>query len=613
MSVYLNFKRFLLGRTLPTSANKHERLSNAAALAVLSSDALSSVAYATEEILKVLVLTGGAFLGDSIWIASAITLLLIIITLSYQQTIFAYPNGGGAYIVAYDNLGVYPGLIAGAALMIDYVLTVTVSIASGVDNLISIPKLQMLQHYKVEICLLFIFLIALANLRGVKESGRIFMIPTYAFVVSILIMIAVGFYNQSSGHISGSYPVIAAKEPLSVFLILRAFSQGCAALTGVEAISNGVPAFKSPESKNARLTMAYMGAMLGIMFLGITHLATAYHIVPNDKETVISQLSHSILGNGFFYEFVQIATLLILLLAANTSYADFPRLSSLLAKDGYLPRQLMMLGDRLVFSNGIILLSVFGAILLIIFRGSVDSLISLYAIGVFTSFTLSQGGMVRHWFREQLRGWHIRAIVNGLGAITTATVLLVILRTKFAAGAWIVVVATPLLVALFLAIHRHYEFVKKRLTITQVPPRGYIPRPKVENPTHPAIVIVGQLNLGTFEALDYARSIADEIIALHVDIGSTDHEKLHAEWEDLESDIPLVILESPFRSVVSPIVDYVHDFEEQHPNVLSTVIIPTFVPRKWWQGFLHNQTALFLKNALRANRSRVVTTVRYYL
>jgi len=613
MSVFSQVKRVLVGESLPTSASSHERLNNAAALAVLSSDALSSVAYATEEILKVLVLAGSAALGGSIWVASAIALLLLIITLSYQQTIRAYPNGGGAYIVAHDNLGIYPGLVAAGALMIDYVLTVTVSIASGVDNLISIPALQPLRHYTVEICLLLIFLIMLANLRGVRESGRIFMIPTYVFITSIFIMIAVGFYKQATGQISVSPPMITATEPLGLFLILRAFSQGCTALTGIEAISNGVPAFKPPEWKNARVTMLYMGVILGSMFLGITHLASVYHIIPQEKETVISQLAHNILGNGLLYNLVQIATLLVLLLAANTSYADFPRLSSLLARDGFLPRQLALLGERLVYSNGIILLSFFGAVLLIVFKGSVDALISLYALGVFTSFSLSQAGMVRHWFKERSSGWQARAFMNGLGAITTTVVLAVILQTKFLAGAWIVVVAIPVVVSLFLAIHRHYQYVAGRLALGDIAPRSYIPRPKAEVVTHPAVVVVGQLNRGTLEALDYARSIADEVVAVHVDIGTTDREKLQQRWEQLEGDIPLVILDSPYRAIVSPIVDFVSEYERKHPGVLSTVIIPAFVTQNWWESLLHNQTTLFLKAVLRAKKSRVVTTVRYFL
>lgn len=614
---FTGIKRLLIGKSLPTSANSEERLNNFAALAVLSSDALSSVAYATEEILKVLVLAGSAAaLSNSIWIACAITLLLAIITLSYRQTIRAYPNGGGAYIVAHDNLGVRLGLVAAAALLIDYILTVTVSIASGVANFLSIPILHWLQPYTVEIGLLFIFLIMLANLRGIRESGRIFMIPTYAFIFSIFMMIAVGVYNQATGQIH-PIPLEPSKPEATfgLFLVLRAFAQGCTALTGVEAISNGVPVFKPPEWKNARTTMLYMGLVLGLMFLGITHLANLYHIVPKQGETVISLLAHQILGNGLLYNCVQIATLLVLLLAANTSYADFPRLSSLLARDGYAPRQLAMLGERLVFSNGIILLSIFAAVLIVATKGSVDALISLYAVGVFTSFTLSQAGMVRHWFKERSPGWQGSALMNGLGAITTAVVLLVLLQTKFLAGAWIVVIATPLLVSLFLSIHRHYQQMAERLSIEGIKPRNYAPRPKPEVATHPAVVVVGSLNLVTVEALDYARTIADEIVAVHIDsnTGFTNQEKMRQQWQELESDIPLEIVDSPYRSVVTPLIDFIDEFEERHPSVFSTVIVGAVVPRNWWESILHNQTAFFLKAALREQKSRVVTTVRYYL
>ena len=611
MSFSLRLKEFLLGKSLPTSAHAEERLSNAAALAVLSSDALSSVAYATEEILLVLVAAGSGTLGLSLPIAIAIILLLVMVVLSYRQTIRAYPKGGGSYIVARENLGLYPGLVAGGSLMIDYILTVTVSISAGTAALTSaIPKLH---GFTVELCLLFIFLLMLANLRGLRESGKLFMIPTYAFIVSIFVLIGLGLFKQAAGHVPSSYPNLPVKESLSLFFILRAFSAGCTALTGVEAISDGVLAFKQPEWKNARLTLLYLGAILGAMFIGITYLAHAYHVVPGQKQTVLSLLGHNILGNGPLYYFLQVATLFVLILAANTSFADFPRLCYFLARDGFLPRQLSLLGERLVYSNGIILLSLFAAVLIIIFEGEVSAIIPLYAVGVFTSFTLSQAGMVRRWFKERTSGWQASALMNGLGAISTAVVLGVIISTKFLGGAWIVVVAVPLLVSLFLAINRHYRFVAEEVSVRDLGPRGYIPRPKVEVSTHPAVVIIGQLNKGTVEALDYARSIADEIVGIHVDIGLTDHEKLQQQWQELEQDIPLVILESPYRSLISPICRFVSEFEADHPGVLSTIIIPAFVTRNWWEGLLHNQTAFFLKRALRAKKSRVVTTVRYYL
>ncbi|MBW4507530.1 MAG: APC family permease [Scytonematopsis contorta HA4267-MV1] len=612
MSFYPQIKQILLGKTLPTSAHSEERLSNYAALAVLSSDALSSVAYATEEILVILVAAGSGALSLSLPIAVAIILLLGIVVLSYRQTIKAYPKGGGSYIVARDNLGLFPGLVAGASLMIDYILTVTVSISAGTAALTS--AFPALQPFTVSLCLIFMVLLMLANLRGVKESGNIFMIPTYAFIVSIFVLIIFGLYKHATGQVVTSYPEIPVQQGLSLFFIMRAFSAGCTALTGVEAISDGVLAFKEPEWKNARLTLTFLGVILGIMFVGITYLSNIYHIVPHEHETVVSILGREILGTGSFYYFIQFVTLLILMLAANTSYADFPRLCYFLARDGFLPRQLALLGERLVYSNGIILLTLCAAVLVIIFKGDVSAVIPLYAVGVFTSFTLSQAGMVRRWFVERSSGWRSSALMNTFGAIATAIVLMVIISTKFLRGAWLVVVAIPILVYIFLAIHRHYEYVARRLSIEEIAPCSYPPRPKPEVINHPAVVLVGQLNRGTVQALDYARSIADDIVAVHVDIGSTDRERLQEKWQQLESDIPLKILESPYRSLIEPLLDFVTRYEaQQHSGVFTTVIIPVFVTRNWWDGLLHNQTTFFLKNALRATKSRVVTTVRYYL
>ena len=617
MAAYTTLKRLLIGQSLPTSAHAEQRLSKAAGLAVLSSDALSSVAYATQEILTILILAGGAALSLSLPIASAIVCLLAIVVLSYQQTIRAYPNGGGAYTVSKENLGLYPSLTAAAALLIDYVLTVAVSISAGIDALTS--AFPGLQPVSVWLCLLATTLIMVANLRGVKESGQLFMVPTYTFVVSIFLLVGVGLLKQATGQVT---PVTAVVEtagtlqPLSLFLILRAFSGGCTAMTGVEAISNGVLAFKTPEWQNARITMRYMGLLLGAMFLGLTDLAHAYRIYPSQEETVISQLGHQILGHGsfaWFYYVIQGATLLILLLAANTSYADFPRLSSLLAQDSFMPRQFSHLGERLVFSNGIVVLSALAALLLVVFQGRTDALIPLYAVGVFTSFTLSQTGMVVHWFKERTQGWRTSAVVNGLGALATTVVLAVIVITKFLLGAWLIVVMIPLIVALFLAVRRHYRYVAERLSIQDLAPRHYIPRPKTVVITHPAIVIVGQLNRGTVEALDYARSIADEVVAVHVDTGLTNRQRLEQRWQALEADIPLTILDSPYREIVAPIIEFVQRYEAMHPGVLSTVIIPTFVTKTLWDGILHNQTAFFLKTALLGKRCRVVTTVRYYL
>ncbi|HEY9828173.1 MAG TPA: APC family permease [Stenomitos sp.] len=613
MFSYSRLKRFLIGQSLPTSAHAEERLSNAAGLAVLSSDALSSVAYATEEILLVLVAAGSSALVWSLPIGCTIVGLLTVVILSYRQTIRAYPNGGGSYIVARENLGLYPGLVAGASLMIDYILTVTVSISAGTAALTS--AVPVLQNFTVELCLLFMALLMLANLRGVKESGQIFMIPTFIFIVCIFILIGWGLVQLWFGHaVIPDYPVDPpTKASLSLFFILRAFSAGCSALTGVEAISDGVLAFKPPEWQNASKTLLYLGLILGSMFIGITYLAHAYHIMPVEGQTVVSLLGRQILGLGPFYYFIQIATLLVLLLAANTSYADFPRLCYFLARDGFLPRQLAFLGERLVYSNGIIILSLAAAALIIVFQGSTNAVIPLYAVGVFTSFTLSQAGMVRRWFRTRAEGWEAGAILNGLGAMVTAVVLVVIVATKFTQGAWVVVFGIPIVVYGFMRIYRHYRLVANRLSLQSVAPRSYMPYTPAENPTHPAVVIVGQLNRGTLEALDYARSIADEITALHVDIGSTDREKLQKRWQEFGNGIPLVITESPYREIVLPIVEYVGEYEAQYPGLMTTVVIPTFVTRNWWEGLLHNQTAFFLERALLAKKSRVVTRVRYYL
>jgi amino acid transporter len=590
MSLYPQIKQFFLGKSLPTSAHSEERLSNGAALAVLSSDALSSVAYATEEILLVLVAAGSGALGLSLPIAVAIIALLAIVVLSYRQTIRAYPQGGGSYIVARENLGLYPGLVAGGSLMIDYILTVTVSISAGTAALTS--AIPVLKSHTVLLCLFFIFLIMLANLRGVKESGQIFMVPTYAFITSIFLLIGIGLFKYTTGQVITEYPSLPVSESISVFFILRAFSAGCTALTGVEAISDGVLAFKTPEWKNARLTLLYLGVILGFMFVGISYLANIYHIVPEAGQTVVSLLGRVILGNGPVYYFLQIVTLLVLMLAANTSYADFPRLCYFLARDGFLPRQLSLLGDRLVYSNGIMLLSICAGVLVIIFKGQVNAIIPLYAVGVFTSFTLSQAGMVRHWFQEQTRGWRASAIMNSLGAFSTLIVLLVIICTKFLLGAWLVVIAIPLVVTLFAAIHRHYQYVAERLSIHDLAPRTYISVPKPAVITHPAVVVVGQLNRGTVEALDYARTIADKIVAVHVDIGSTDREELHKKWQNLEADIPLEIIESPYRSVIDPIVDFIGQFQKNHPGVFTTIIIPAFVPRNWWDSILPEKLGL---------------------
>src|SRR5437868_6527648 len=457
-------KRWLVGPPMPLAQARHERLSKRVALAVFSSDALSSVAYATEEILLILVLAGTAALHYSVPIALAITALLAIVAISYQQTIHAYPSGGGSYIVARENLGSVPGLVAAAALLVDYVLTVSVSVAAGVAAVTS--AMPHLAEHKVAIGVGCVAVIALANIRGVRESGRIFAVPTYFFIVSFGILLLEGFSRLATGSLPATPPPdIPAVEALTWFLILRAFASGCTAMTGIEAISNGIPAFRPPESRNAAITLGWMAVILSTMFAGLTVLADRLGIVPVATETVVSQIARRLHGTGVFYYMIQAATALILVLAANTSFADFPRLSSLLARDRFVPRQFANLGERLVFSNGILVLAGMAAVLLVIFGGETHALIPLYAVGVFISFTLSQSGMVRRWLRVRGPGWPHRLAINAIGALTTGIVTLVIAVTKFTHGAWIVVLVIPMLVAGFIAMRRHYDDVAMQLSL----------------------------------------------------------------------------------------------------------------------------------------------------
>src|SRR6266516_2943778 len=510
-------KRLLIGEPIATAQAEHERLTNFKALAVLSSDAISSVAYATEAILITLVAAGSGNLGITLPISLAIVSLLGIVALSYRQTIPAYPNGGGSYIVAKDNLGTVPGLIAAASLMIDYVLTVSVSVAAGVQALATLFPILSPTLVIVSIDVALVLLIMMVNLRGVRESGSIFAVPTYIFIGSALLLIAVGFFKSfvlQHNPVIGHFHYVAATEPLSLFLILRSFAAGCAAITGTEAISNGIPAFKKPEARNAATTLTWMVVSLGTLFIGTTVLAMSYHIeaIPSGNPTVIGQIAQQVFTGPLFfmYPVFQLATLFILTLAANTSYADFPRLSSLLARDHFLPHQFAFRGDRLAFSIGIVFLAVLASLLLVIFQGDTTSLINLYAVGVFMSFTLSQGGMVRHWWRLRSvkKGWWRSFAINGLGALTTLLVAMVISFTKFLSGAWIVVILIPLLVVMFLGIHRHYLHVERERT-TEIPMR-----PKDIH--HRFIVPVTRLNPAAKRVLAHARSITQEVTALHV-------------------------------------------------------------------------------------------------
>jgi amino acid transporter len=668
-------KRLFVGNPLKTQQSVHERLTKKTALAVFSSDALSSTAYATEEILLVLAVAV-AFGQTTAFhyvapISVGIAVLLVIVATSYRQTIHAYPSGGGAYIVAKENLGTTPGLVAGAALLVDYILTVSVSIAAGVAAITSMvqgTQLDWLDEHKVLLCLVFISFIAVANLRGVRESGALFAAPTYAFLACFLFMIAYGLFHYftvgGAAVVPGEDELKIAEgykyQPITLFLILGAFSNGCAALTGIEAISNGVPAFKKPEARNASTTLVIMAALLTTMFLGTSVMAYLYGVHPHESETVISQFARIMFTGafGWFYYVVQITTALILLLAANTSFADFPRLASLLARDRFLPRQFANRGDKLVFSNGIVILAIFSGILVAVFGGDTSRLIPLYAVGVFISFTLSQTGMVRHWLRERAgkraersashgerqkklpdersaaggqalpdaqlaaaeeraasfvkdsvtdsSNWKKAIVINSLGALATFIVLCVFIVTKFTHGAWIVVVVIPLLVLMFRSIHQHYVRVAKQLST-----EGLEQLHEIKNTV---IVPISGIHRGVINALRYAKAIAPgQVQAVYVDFDEEATHKLQEKWEKWGSDVELVVLPSPYRSLTRPLLRYIERLRRKQGNDFVTVILPEFVPARWWQQLLHNQSSLLLKGSLLFKKGVIVTSVPYHL
>lgn len=627
----MNIRRVLIGEPLATDQAIHQRLSKKKALAVFSSDALSSSAYATEAILLVLITAGSSALGLSWWIAIGIATLLIIVAFSYFQTIHAYPNGGGAYIVSKDNLGKNPGLIAAAALLIDYILTVSVSVSAGVANLAS--AFPALQPYRVDIALFIVVFITIINLRGVKESGTFFSIPTYAFIIGVMAMIGVGFIQVVTGNVPSSQHIevvehtATAANGLTIFLILRAFAAGCTALTGVEAISNGIPAFKKPESVNAGKTLIIMVLILSTLFLGITFLANHFPIVVGHEgtPTVLSQLNAAIFGQGsvFFY-YLQFATLFILSLAANTAFADFPRLASLIARDRYLPRQLTNLGDRLVFSNGIISLAVVASVLIILFDAQEHNLLPLYAVGVFISFTLSQSGMVVHWLKERrhpdfkpTKTWYFHIAINGFGACCTFVVMIILMVTKFAEGAWIVMVAIPCLVAIFIKIHRHYECVAESLTLDGIRP-GPIYDNHPDRSEVPTVVLMNSLNRSSLQALECAMRISKNVRVCAIEVETSATERLKALWDKWSlHHIPLDIVESPYREIGRPLIEYLHRLDATNQDELPTVVIlPEFVVSKWWEKLLHNQTSAAIRNALyldqcKQGRGRPVIEVPY--
>ena len=623
-----SWRSWLIGRPLPTADAPHQAIGKAVGLAVFASDALSSTAYATQEILLVLAAAGSIAFAHAFPIAVAIVLLLTIVTISYEQTIHAYPGGGGAYIVARDNLGEMPAQIAGAALLMDYILTVSVSVSSGVAQITS--AYAALYEHRVGLAIALVVFVMMINLRGVKESGIIFAIPTYFFLVMMFLTVGVALFRHATGTLGTVIdpPEMDhghAGQALTLFLLLHAFSNGTTALTGVEAISNGITAFKEPRSHNAGVTLIWMSVILGVLFLGITWLAGPIGAIPSEQETVISQLARTTFsGRGPLYLGAIAATTLILVMAANTAFADFPRLAALQAGDGFLPRQLTYRGSRLVFSRGIVVLALVACLLIMVFKASVTGLIPLYAIGVFLSFTLSQAGMARRWWKagrlapgQEIkergsvvrpdRRWLLKMLLNGFGAVLTAIVATIFAVTKFHDGAWVVIIIIPFLVAVFFAIHRHYQDMRQRLSLEDfgVPPR--VAR-------HRVILPISGVHRGTVNALRYARCLSDDITAVYVCNDPEGAEAVKRKWGLWGSGIRLVVLDSPYRLLLEPLLDYIREVaDKRQPNEVLTIVVPQFVPHKTWHNLLHAQTAVLLRLALLFRPGVVIMNVPYHV
>jgi amino acid transporter len=610
--VFNRIRTLLIGPPLPTQRLVHERLNKVRALATFSPDALSSLAYANQEIYLGLLVAGSVGLSLAWPIALAITGLLILVALSYFQTIRGYPSGGGSYVVARENLGTLPGLIAGAALLVDYVLTAAVSLTAAVAAIASaFPELW---PHRVTAALLLLLLITLLNLRGLRETGTLMAFPVYLFVFAYLPMLGYGVVRaltEGPGSLTSVAP--AATQPLTTFLLLRTFSAGCTALTGIEAISNGVPAFCPPEAKNAQRTLIVMALLMGVLFLGSVSLTQSLAVIAQPQETILSALARRLVGGGAVYLLIQSNTMLILAVAANTSFAGFPRLAALLAADKFLPNQLTGLGDRLVLDNGILFLSMTAGLLIVVFDGDTHALVPLFAVGAFLAFTLSQAGMVVHWWRERGSGWVSKAIFNGLGALATGTTLLVVGASKFLQGAWITILVIPFLVFVFNRIRIHYRAVAQQLSIRGIPPLG--------KPTAPPRIVIpiSGVHMGIVDAICYAQSISNDVTAVYVELEPGAGEHIREKWVIWWPDVPLVVLPSPYRSIVGPLLDYLDEADAQHNDgQLATVVLPEFVPAKWWHGLLHNQTAWVIKAALLYRRrhlgyQRAVTDVPYHL
>jgi amino acid transporter len=613
----INLTRRLFGRALPRTQADAEKLPSFEALPILSSDALSSVAYATEAALGVLILAGSRALELSLPITGAIVLLIGIVVLSYRQTIEAYPQGGGSYVVARENLGRLPSLVAAASLLVDYTLTAAVSLMAGTQALSSL--LPALLPYETPLALVLLVLVGWANLRGVKEAGQAFAIPTYAFVVMVVLLALFGLQNLvfAHGFSPDPPPLVRAAEPLGLFLILRAFSSGCSAMTGIEAIANGVKVFREPAAKRAQRTMLVMGTMLALMFLAVSGLGWLYGVAPNPERTVMAQIGIRVFGEGSpLFWALQISTLLILALAANTAFAGFPRLAAMLAQDRFLPRQMAWIGDRLVFQNGIVVLLVVAGLVILVCNGDTTVAVNLYALGVFSAFTLSQAGMVRRWWRLRGAGWLGRLLMNALGSVTTFVVLLVIVVSKFDEGAWTVVIAIPLLVWILARIRHRYDQVYRAISLRPDEDQS-LQLPQRRDPVgNTSLVWVPSWSRPTLEALRYAATVSDRVVGVWVCSEEDDRAAIQAQWQRSVGDQPgfeLRLLDSPYASLVDPFVDFVASEEQSHPHDTFTIVMPMGIPRYRFDNLLLNQRGVIMRRSLDAHRNRVFTLVRYYL
>jgi amino acid transporter len=604
----------IIGSPLPSQMMREKKLNKIRALAAFSPDALSSIAYANQEIYLGLVVAGAVGLALSFRIAAAITILLAIVALSYAQTIRAYPSGGGSYIVARENLGIFPGLIAAAALLLDYVLNAAVSLTAGVAALAS--AFPGLWHYRIPLALALLLLITLINLRGLKETGTIMAAPVYLFLFTFIAMLLYGIARIFFGMPTVSFHFTAppATSLLTLVIVMHAFSAGCTALTGIEAISNGVPAFRPPEWKNARQTLIVMAILMGFLFIGSMGLTQFLGVVAGPEETILSALTRRLIGTNIGYYIIQFATLGILTVAANTSFAGFPRVTAILASDKFMPRQLYNIGDRLVYSNGIVLLAGVTAVLILMFSGDTHLLVPLFAVGAFSAFTLSQAGMVRHWIRSKEHNWQMKAFINGLGASVTGVTLIVITASKFVQGAWISVLLIPLVVTLFYKINSHYRDVSRQLSLKGLPPDI---RPMLK----PRVVIpVSGVHRGMMDAVRFALSISDRVTAVYIEFDPfQDYHTVYKEWEEWFPDVEFVVVPSPDRSIVDPLIDFLDKTDlEHHDGQQAVLVLPEIIPANAINDMLHNQTANFIKNALLHRRrktgfQRIIIDVPYHL